>query len=92
MWVKPFQQFATIVLLNAWLVATAAAANEDTVEAPSMELLEFLGEFQTEDGEWIDPLDLLDMEQNEQPNEQPNEQQREKLREKQRNDEDQSHE
>jgi hypothetical protein len=82
MWVRQFQQLATVVLMNAWLVA--AAANQDSVEAPSLELLEFLGEFQTEDGQWIDPLDLLDMEQSES--------QSEPQSKKQRNDEDQSHE
>ena len=30
-------------------------------EPPSMELLEFLAEFETEDGEWIDPQELEQM-------------------------------
>ncbi|MCG8487831.1 MAG: hypothetical protein AB2551_21550 [Candidatus Thiodiazotropha sp.] len=29
-------------------------------EAPSMELLEFLGGFETPEGEWLDPLMLVD--------------------------------
>ena len=33
-------------------------ADEDT-DAPSMELLEFLGSWETDDGEWVDPA-LLD--------------------------------
>ena len=32
---------------------------DDDASMPSMELLEFLGEWETEDGEWIDPI-LLD--------------------------------
>jgi hypothetical protein len=32
----------------------------DAGEAPSAELLEFLGEFSAENGEWIDPLELDD--------------------------------
>ncbi|QPJ63770.1 MAG: hypothetical protein G3M70_09120 [Candidatus Nitronauta litoralis] len=28
---------------------------------PSLELLEYLGEFETEDGEWIDPEELEQM-------------------------------
>jgi hypothetical protein len=78
MWVKQYQRFATIILLNLVFAAVAAAADEDSTAMPSMELLEFLGEFQTEDGEWIDPMELsdTDIEQSE----------------KQRNDEDQSDE
>jgi len=30
-------------------------------ELPSMELLEFLGEWQTEEGDWIDPTRFLDI-------------------------------
>ena len=32
---------------------------DDDASMPSMELLEFLGEWETEDGEWVDPI-LLD--------------------------------
>jgi hypothetical protein len=32
---------------------------DDDASMPSMELLEFLGEWETEDGEWLDPI-LLD--------------------------------
>ncbi|WP_455210465.1 hypothetical protein [Kaarinaea lacus] len=60
MWVKKYQWFAALLLLN--VVSIAYAESEETL---SMEFLEFLGEFQTEDGEWIDPLNLLDMGQSE---------------------------
>lgn len=39
------------------MLASLAAASED-VDSPSLELLEFLGSFETEDGEWLDPLSL----------------------------------
>ena len=45
-----------IILLS--LAFSAKAANDDK---PSMELLEFLGEWQTKDGEWVDPLRFLDI-------------------------------
>ena len=35
-------------------------AAPDAVEPPSMELLEFLGDWESKDGEWLDPLQLLD--------------------------------
>lgn len=74
-WVNKYQYFAALLLLS---VATIAYA--DAEETPSMEFLEFLGEFQTEDGEWIDPINLMDMEQSE------------SLRKQERDDEDQSNE
>ncbi len=30
--------------------------------APSLELLEFLGEFETKDGQWVDPAEIEEME------------------------------
>jgi len=44
------------ILLAACPVILAA---EDT---PSMELLEFLGEWETKEGEWVDPSTLMDTE------------------------------
>lgn len=74
-WANSYRIFAALVLLN--LVVAAHAESDDS---PSMELLEFLGEFQTDDGEWIDPLNLTGMEQSE-----PN-------REQERDEEDQPNE
>jgi hypothetical protein len=34
-----------------------SASNENT-ETPSLEFLEFLGDWETDDGEWIDPEEL----------------------------------
>jgi len=44
----------------ALLSATAALADTHHSEKPSLEFLEFLGEFETQDGLWVDPLSLLD--------------------------------
>ena len=35
------------------------------VEPPSLELLEFLSEWQDEDGKWVDPFDVPDSEDGE---------------------------
>ena len=39
----------------------AQSASPDE-EIPSLQFLEFLGEFETEDGEWTDPEDINEME------------------------------
>ena len=46
-----------IILLSIALDANAASENT----SPSMELLEFLGEWQTKDGDWVDPMRFLDV-------------------------------
>lgn len=58
MWAKQ-QLIAAAVLLNLAVVTAYA----DSDEIPSEELLEFLGEFQTQDGEWFDPMNLLTVKQ-----------------------------
>ena len=35
-----------------------ARKNAENTEAPSLEFLEFLGDWETDDGEWIDPEEL----------------------------------
>ncbi len=57
-------------LIGMWLLTTPAQANPlevvvqtgQTEEAPSIEFLEFLGEFETQEGDWIDPEELEQME------------------------------
>jgi len=46
-------------LLMWLLVAPPLAAAADAVEAPSLELLEFLGNWETDDGKWQDPLEFM---------------------------------
>ncbi len=40
------------------LTAAAQAAQDDPDAAPELELLEFIASFETEDGQWQDPLEL----------------------------------
>ncbi|WP_455376774.1 hypothetical protein [Kaarinaea lacus] len=47
---------AALFLLLLTIALDARAASDDN---PSMELLEFLGEWQTKDGEWVDPMRFL---------------------------------
>lgn len=47
-----------IILLSIAMDAKAANSDDDH---PSMELLEFLGEWQTKDGEWVDPMRFLNV-------------------------------
>lgn len=61
-WVNKHHVLITMLLLGL-LADNLQAADSD--DEPSMELLEFLGEWQTDDGKWFDPLNLLDVEQEE---------------------------
>ena len=51
-----------ILFSQSW----ALAAEEKDSVLPSLELLEFLGEFETEGGEWIDPIEIGEMNHGEQ--------------------------
>jgi len=48
-----------ILILTLLVILPAISAAEDM---PSMEFLEFLGEWETEEGDWIDPGTLVDTE------------------------------
>jgi hypothetical protein len=41
--------------------AQKAENSVEEVEVPSMEMIEFLGAWETDDGEWVDPLLLEDI-------------------------------
>ena len=45
--------------ISGALSNTVAAENEQKEDAPDLEFLEFLGQFETDAGEWIDPDSLL---------------------------------
>ncbi len=45
-------------LLAISLAATAAAANPPPAAVPSLQLLEFLADWQDPEGHWHDPLEL----------------------------------
>ena len=50
-----------LLLLSMILFSPISQAqNQQEDEAPSLELLEFLGEWETGDGEWLDPAELED--------------------------------
>jgi hypothetical protein len=49
------------IALFVLLISIALDANAASDEKPSMELLEFLGEWQTDDGEWVDPMRFLNI-------------------------------
>ncbi len=55
---------SVVALLTLLLIASAHADGSST-EQPSLEFLEFLGEFETQEGLWVDPLSLLDSEETE---------------------------
>jgi hypothetical protein len=51
------------LLAGSWSPVVLAAENTDTtpdteMQAPDLEFLEFLGQFETDDGEWIGPTIL----------------------------------
>tara|TARA_B110000444_G_C18612330_1_gene488234 strand:- start:175 stop:417 length:243 start_codon:yes stop_codon:yes gene_type:complete len=45
--------------MSGVLSNTVAAENEQSEDAPDLEFLEFLGQFETDAGEWIDPDSLI---------------------------------
>ncbi|MES9970618.1 MAG: hypothetical protein ABW092_11340 [Candidatus Thiodiazotropha sp.] len=50
----------SLMLLMASGIATAEESIDVSDEHPSMELLEFLGGFETPEGEWLDPMMLAE--------------------------------
>lgn len=40
--------------------ATVEAREDSPPSGPDLEFLEFLGSWETEDGQWVNPLDLMD--------------------------------
>lgn len=52
---------ACLALCLLYSVSLAEAAVEESVETefPDLELLEFLGQFATDDGDWLEPSSLL---------------------------------
>lgn len=48
-----------LACMSGLISSTHAAENEQDVTEPDLEFLEFLGQFETDAGEWIDPDSLL---------------------------------
>jgi hypothetical protein len=59
--------WSTVLLLGllnspAWALEPGQiGASQENIETPSLEFLEFLGDWETDDGEWIDPEELEQM-------------------------------
>ena len=53
-----------LLLMTGGAAVQAGEAGAPAGDPPSMELLEFLGGFETPEGEWFDPLLLVDRQQN----------------------------
>ena len=58
------RQAVYIVGLLFWYIQVSADDNQ--TDQPSMELLEFLGGAENIDGEWLDPLNMIELQDNEQ--------------------------
>lgn len=52
---KPANRMKGLLTMSALAVPLVIFA----ADAPSLELLEFLGDWQADDGEWQDPLDFM---------------------------------
>lgn len=48
------------MLFAVLICQSAGAAEEAEIDPPSAELLEFLGEWETEDGKWHDPVEFME--------------------------------
>lgn len=60
-----FKQPSLLIMLLIFTPNVFAA------EPPDLELLEFLGSFETGDGEWIDPLELTELSDKDLPGNDP---------------------
>ena len=59
-----------VYFLGLFLWCALATADEADTELPSLELLEFLGEAEKIDGEWLDPLNMIELQPDRQMNRQ----------------------
>ena len=57
---KKARRRAECVALCLVIAPPLAADEPPTAQAPSMSLLEFLGEWETAEGRWVDPLEFED--------------------------------
>ena len=61
-WLKAYFLLSWL-LAGLFLVRPAQAEEtrqEEETDSPSAELLEFLADWETSDGEWVDPLELVE--------------------------------
>ncbi len=59
---RAISTFESLLIIAFWSTSIHAtdndADNSETFELPDLELIEFLGQWETDDGEWIDPNSL----------------------------------
>jgi len=60
-WPCRIRQARALVLAVVLLAPVVAAAPRDEEPLPDMDFLEFLGSWQTRDGQWVDPLQVEDL-------------------------------
>lgn len=52
-----------IGITSVWLVLPGTPLAAELEDPPNMDLLEFLGEWKTTDGQWMDPMILSEMQE-----------------------------
>ena len=60
-WPSKIRLVNAVLLAAVFLVPIATAAPRDEEATPDMDFLEFLGSWQTRDGQWVDPLQVGDL-------------------------------
>lgn len=60
-WLKPAARGKWLVIGLVAALPLGEAMSRDTGPSPDQEMLEFLGSWQTPDGEWVDPFHLEDL-------------------------------
>ncbi|MDH5228802.1 MAG: hypothetical protein OEZ58_17180 [Gammaproteobacteria bacterium] len=61
----------TLLLLIHLISPLAYAEEKEDEQALDIEFLEFLGSFEDQNGQWVDPMDFASSQPNEQQTEQP---------------------
>ena len=56
---SPTLKLSTLLFIG--LLSQGSALQAEETEEPSLELLEFLGSFESSDGEWIDPMAIEEL-------------------------------
>lgn len=57
--------YIAVAIASVLLAFSGSGVRADANEPPSMEFLEFLGEWESSDGQWMDPLTINELQENE---------------------------
>lgn len=60
-WLRPTVRGSWLVIVVLLTTQVVTAAPREAEPAPDPEFLEFLGSWQTHDGQWVDPLQVEDL-------------------------------